>query len=148
MLRFFDQRIRTKGSEHVNPFIDAYWAYARKNKTHHWKTAISLWYISQGYLSEKQVRKVFKLLDHIYKIRDLSLNNIQVESVQVYVDEENILCSGGFAFMEMPTKLWFKYDSRNIKAMMDIVIITEDHDVFQTANFESTRTLPLTNNYE
>ena len=30
VLRFLDLRIRTECSEHVNSFIDAYWAYARK----------------------------------------------------------------------------------------------------------------------
>ena len=30
VLRFFDLRIRTDCSEHVNSFIDAYWAYVRK----------------------------------------------------------------------------------------------------------------------
>ena len=36
---FFDLRIRTECSEHVNSFIDAYWANVRKKKTHHWKIA-------------------------------------------------------------------------------------------------------------
>ena len=43
-------------------------------------------------ISPNNKQKVFKLWDHIYKIRDISVNNIQVESVEVYVDEENVLC--------------------------------------------------------
>ena len=31
VLRFFDLRIRTECSEHVNSFIDAHWAYVRKH---------------------------------------------------------------------------------------------------------------------
>ena len=42
---------------------------------------------------------MFQLWDHIYKIRDIAVNNIQVESVEVYVDEENTLSS---------TELWVK----------------------------------------
>ena len=34
-------RIRTECSEHVNSFIDAYWANVSKKKKHHWKTAYS-----------------------------------------------------------------------------------------------------------
>ena len=35
---------------------------------------------------------MFQLWDHIYKIRDIAVNNIQVESVEVYADEENTFC--------------------------------------------------------
>ena len=45
---FFYVRIRTECSEHVNSFIDAYWAHVRKRtlkRTHHWKTAFRMLWV-------------------------------------------------------------------------------------------------------